>query len=561
MTGNQALALEVIEAAWRAGVRTFCLCPGGRNAPLVEALEPLRAGGAEVIDFFEERSAAFFALGRARRDRRPVAVLTTSGTAAAELTPAMVEAYYQAAPLLAITADRPAAFRGMGAPQSIEQAYLFGVYSRQAVDLEQPGSGWAIDSCCWPVHVNACFGEPLLDGWQAGATAITDGVGEQPEQPPGPAAGLRRDRHVEDALATAVASITRPLVILGGLWRDADRDAAASYCRRLAAPVLAEASSHLRHRLAGLSLRGGEGVAASGLRRGWFDGIIRIGDIPSFRLWRDLETLTDLPVVSVSRVPWRGLTHGLHRSIGAALPLPVDALVPSVVFPASTLDEVRAEDACAVAARDRRLRRYPLSEPALMRQLSETIPAGSFVYLGNSLPIREWNQFASLEDRVFEYGENRGANGIDGQLSTFLGWAKPGQENWAIVGDLTALYDLPAPWALPSAAGPVRIVVVNNGGGRIFRRMYRNPRYQLDHAVAFDLWARMWGAAYTTDAREVGRHDAGSPGGPGGQGGAEGPPYEDDRDHVVVEIRPDEAETDAFWRDAAEPPPAAEGSS
>ena len=521
---NQALAREIVAAAWRAGVRTFCLCPGGRNAPIVEALEPLRGRGVEVLDFFDERAAAFFALGRARRDGRPAAVATTSGTAAAELLPAVVEAYYQGAPLLAITADRPRAFRGTGAPQSIEQPNLFGVYARQAIDLGAAGTSWRIDPCCWPVHVNACFDEPLLGGWQAEAAADPIAAGESL------APGLAASGTVGAGPSpmAAVASVRRPLVILGGLG-PADREPVEAFCRRLGAPVLAEASSHLRRRLDGLRLKGGEPVAATGLRRGWFDGVIRIGDVPSFRVWRDLERLRDLPVLSVSRTPWRGLTRGVHAQARPGEPLPLDAIGAG---PSDAAPGLAEEDGRVASAIDRLLQRFPRSEPALVRGLSASIKAGSFVYLGNSLPIREWNQFASRDE--FSYGENRGANGIDGQVSTFLGWAGPGRENWALVGDLTALYDLTSLWALRFAAGAVRVVVMNNGGGRIFRRMYRNPRFQNDHAVAFDLWARTWDAAYSND-----------------------PALLPERDPVVVELRPDQRETDRFWEeyDRAVAPP------
>lgn len=514
---NQALAIEVIEAARRAGVRTVCLCPGGRNAPLVEALEPLRGDGMEVLDFFDERGAAFFALGRARRDNCPAAVVTTSGTAAAELLPAMVEAYYQGAPLLAVTADRPHSFRGTGAPQSIEQANLFGLYARQAIDLDQPGTGWRVDPCCWPVHVNVAFDEPLVEGWRA------DLVAASPVAPPEPPGGGPVAGGTTEAVLSGAGAMRRPLVVLGALGGVEDRESAATFCERLGAPVLAEASSHVRHRLGGLALLGGEAVAAVGVREGWFDGVIRVGDVPSFRLWRDLERRPDLAVVSVSRLPWRGLTHGAHLQVARATALPLEALAASMQIDPEA-PALRARDARVVAAVEQLLRRFPRSEPALVRQLSEVVPAGSFVYLGNSLPIREWNQFAST--RPFEHGENRGANGIDGQLSTFLGWAGPGRENWAVVGDLTALYDLPSLWALRHAAGAVRIVVINNGGGRIFRRIFRNPRFQHDHALTFDLWARMWNAAYSSD-----------------------PCLLPSRDPVIVELRPEQAETDRFWEE------------
>jgi 2-succinyl-5-enolpyruvyl-6-hydroxy-3-cyclohexene-1-carboxylate synthase len=144
---NIAAAREIIERVRGLGVIDFCICGGSRNAPLIAAL-------ATGYTFVDERSAAFFALGRAKRDGRPVAVITTSGTAAAELLPAAVEAFYSGVPLVLITADRPARFRGTAAPQSIEQIGLFGVYA--ATDIDR----WNRRT---PLHINVEFDEPLID--------------------------------------------------------------------------------------------------------------------------------------------------------------------------------------------------------------------------------------------------------------------------------------------------------------------------------------------------------------------------------------------------------------
>ena len=309
---NQALALEVVARLRGAGVRTFCLCPGGRNAPLVEALTA-EASGIEVLDFFEERSAAFFALGRARRDARPAAVVTTSGTACAELLPAMVEAYYSSVPLVAVTADRPRSYRGTAAPQTIEQPGIFGVYARRSFDLEEPGGEWALSVANGPLHVNVCFDEPLLAGWVEEADTphlssvarvahVLTATGETP--PAGETPGT------SGARATGGTPVlpegARPLVVLGALQNDGDQEDVLRFCRSLGAPVLAEASSQLTSRLGDLRLRAGEASARRAFEEGICDSVVRIGDIPSFRLWRDLEVKWRVPVVSVSRRRWAG---------------------------------------------------------------------------------------------------------------------------------------------------------------------------------------------------------------------------------------------------------------
>lgn len=146
---NIAAARAIIERVRGAGVVDFCVCGGSRNAPLIAVL-----ASSNVFSFVDERSAAFFALGRVKRDGKPVAVVTTSGTAAAELLPATIEAYYSGAPLVLITADRPARFRGTGAPQAIEQIGLFGPYA--ATDFDR----WNGRT---PLHINVEFDEPLID--------------------------------------------------------------------------------------------------------------------------------------------------------------------------------------------------------------------------------------------------------------------------------------------------------------------------------------------------------------------------------------------------------------
>jgi 2-succinyl-5-enolpyruvyl-6-hydroxy-3-cyclohexene-1-carboxylate synthase len=521
---NQALAVHVVSRLRAAGVRTFCLCPGGRNAPLVEALLGA-VEGAEVLDFFEERSAAFFALGRARRDAVPAAVVTTSGTACAELLPAMVEAYYSCIPLIAVTADRPRRYRGTAAPQAIEQPGIFGMYARQSFDLEEAGGDWRIGPIDGPSHVNVCFDEPLLGGWQPGASSPVDG--RSPTfAAPGPDAPPAAPRPT----ALAAPETGRPLVILGSLQDPADREDALEFCRRTGAPVLAEAASGLKPRLGDLLLRAGEAAARRGFEEHVFDSVIRIGDIPSFRVWRDLELGWRVPVVSAGRRPWPGLTHAVHVQAPAGARL--SSFLPVAgEFPAGARRALVAFDREAEAHAECLLAEYPASEPGIVRRLSRSIPEDSFVYLGNSQPIREWNQFAAIEDRRFAYGENRGANGIDGQLSSFLGQASIARENWAVVGDLTTLYDLAAPWALRHAEGRVRIVVLNNRGGRIFERMFANPRFQNRHALAFDAFAALWQCPYR-------RLDEGGEGLLATRWDAEA---------GIVEVRPDEAQTAAFW--------------
>ncbi|HKO00663.1 MAG TPA: thiamine pyrophosphate-binding protein [Thermoanaerobaculia bacterium] len=457
------------------GVADFCVCAGSRNSPLLAVV------GA-AISFVDERSAAFFALGRAKRDRRPVAVITTSGTAVAELLPAAIEAYYSATPLIFITADRPARYRGTGAPQAIEQVGIFGVYA------ETDAATWSRTRA---LHINVEFDEPLIDDDTEGGL------------PAGPLLVVPPPR--TSGRAGSPPSFSKPLVIVGGLSPD-KRERVRHFVNMLSAPVYAEPLSGLRESLDGIR---NERMLA----RGDFDGVIRIGNVPTLRFWRDLdERFRDLPVVHFSDLPFAGLPRGDVY--------PIDAL-PTNVEPRPRTDDFLARDqemSSRVAAllddeRD--------SEPAMLRDLANRIPANARIYLGNSLPIREWDLVAPRDARGFELDANRGANGIDGQLSTFFGWCVPSASNWCIAGDLTTIYDLNAPWVVPQLDAEFRIVIINNGGGRIFSRvpslapLARDVREHIienTHSLRFESWAAMWGIS--------------------------------DR---VIELRPDSEATSRFW--------------
>ena len=429
-------ASRVIAEVRAAGVGEWCVCAGSRNAPL---LAILGASSSRLFSFIDERSAAFFALGRMKQHGAPVAVVTTSGTAAAELLPAAIEAYYSKLPLVLITADRPARFRGTAAPQSIEQPGIFGIYAETSLET------WTRTR---PLHLNVEFED---------TTPIARN--SQPATP-------------------------NPLIILGAL-HPRHHDRVRNFVRQANAPTYAEPLSGLREDPTLPLITAGERMIAKAA----FDRVIRIGNVPTLRFWRDLEAL-QLPVTHYSDLPFAGLTRG-------------------DVHPIESLPELRGERDESFFERDRDyaqrfsriLDEEPYSELSMFRDLSRELPLGARIYLGNSLPIREWDLAATREPRGFVYEANRGANGIDGQLSTFFGWCAPDRENVCIVGDLTAIYDLGAPWIAPQLDAHFRIVVVNNGGGRIFGRVASLRSMDADvrariienvHDVRFAEWAAMW---------------------------------------------------------------------
>ncbi len=453
---NAELVRTVLLNAYNAGVEEFCICPGARNSPFVMTLEK----SENIFYWPEERSAAFFALGKSRAADRPVAVITTSGTAVGELLPAAMEAAYSGVPLLLITADRPRRYRGTGAPQTAEQVGIFGTYVTHSQDLADYD---LCDLSEWdqkgPAHINVCFEEPLIK------TICKERFTPAKKTLPATLANsLPLDQFFQ--------RVERPLALVSTLL-PRDRAAVLEFLLALNAPVYLEAISGLREepKLQHLRLHNVEKRVKE------FDSVLRLGGVPTTRLWRDLEDHR-LEVLSITHSPFSGLSHGKLLQTDLAPFLASYQVKRRYDFAVQT---EHPQDHC--------------SERAMIHDLSKLIPEGSLVYLGNSLPIRHWDLAASL--KRFEVFASRGLNGIDGQISTFLGLCGATQENWALIGDLTALYDLAAPWVIPQlAAQKIAIVVVNNGGGQIFNKMFPSKLFLNEHNLSFESMAKFWGLHY-----------------------------------------------------------------
>ncbi|MEZ5386070.1 MAG: 2-succinyl-5-enolpyruvyl-6-hydroxy-3-cyclohexene-1-carboxylic-acid synthase [Prosthecobacter sp.] len=507
------LIRQTLSTLTHFGVREVCIAAGARNAPLVTALMASR--GVKIWHFFEERSAAFFALGRMMVERQPVAVVTTSGTAAAELLPAVIEAHYQRLPLFLLTADRPKSYRGSGAPQAIEQSELFGVYAQPLGDwdvTDDPIKMYQTEDGR-PRHLNVCLDEPLE--MKGGGVIFAERDTSEADSPASPA-------------EAGAPEVTCDLVLASGL-HPMEAAQIAPILAKLGVPIVAEATANLHGfaELQSLLIPGGEQALQSARPA----HVLRLGAVPSWRWWRDLEDQPKTRVTNFTRSGFSGLARKENVET-----LPWEAAL-SAVFSASP-------SGCSILRFEPELEKYEKSEPGWMRKLLDVIPAGSRVFLGNSLPIREVNLALKTAKNGVEFFANRGANGIDGLISTFLGASVDHKgECWLIVGDLSTLYDLAAPWIIAQMGHPkLRIVVVNNGGGKIFSRVVSlrslpdESRGVIEnrHSLGFEPWAQLWGMEYvqTDDAQDL----------------------EDLLPMpIIIEIRPDELQTETFWRDWQRP--------
>ena len=506
-------AVAILSKAVKAGVGEFVVCGGARNALLLEVLSKMEAAGkVKVWSHFEERSAGFFALGRTMETGMPCAVVVTSGTAVAELFPAAIEGFYQARPLVLMTADRPPEFRRSGAPQAVEQVGIFAEYT--STDLET----W---NGMLPLHINIELGEAFEIGdddfssIELGDFSIDLGrpnVGEL--------ARWIRERTL------------RGLVVMVGQLELCEQEEVFHFCEALDVPVVADATSGLREALQHLVLVG----ADTTLKSYPPSKILRLGGVPSGRFWRDLEELPKVDVWSVCRNGLRGLGRDAKVLQGS-----LDRIL-SAIGEVEKIGDV-SELLEGVEGRGQELEEaleaFPDSEPSWIRTLSVFASIGESVYLGNSLPIREWNTFGQWERAVQNVRANRGANGIDGQVSSWLGASAEEENAWGIFGDLTTLYDLAGLKMLAQVKCQGRVmVVINNSGGQIFSRVSRlgdmsesAKRWMVAETPAdFHAVAKLWGMDY----QKITRTD-------------EFDGIENSERATLVEVVPDVSQTRKLW--------------
>ncbi len=406
-------------------------------------------------------------------------MITTSGTAAAELLPATMEAYYTSLPLILVTADRPARFRGSGAPQAAEQVHLFGVYAH----FYEEG-GWKELSDLFPSHINVCLEESTHHEYPAHFSKDEN----KPQK--------KKTLPSIAQLKEFIRDVKYPLVVVGALTEE-ERPAVVDLLLRYQAPVYLEAPSGIREeaRLVPQRISVTDSIWTDSGEAGYpIDGVLRIGGVPTVRFWRDLEQLRDkITVCSLSSSPFSGLSEGTVI-YGSLTEISNGIECASSSFPAHTWLESQKSKLIFL---NTLFQEEPGAEPSLIHAFSRQLSSDATIYLGNSLPIREWDLAATTLKNHPHIHCNRGVNGIDGQLSTFFGVCDPCKQNWAFLGDLTTMYDMTAPWILSQLpAKNINTVVINNGGGKIFERMFVDPSFQNRHSFNFKGFADMWQMEY-----------------------------------------------------------------
>ena len=505
---NTAFAAALFDELARGGVRDVCVCPGSRSAPL--AIAAAQTPALRIWTHLDERAAAFFALGIAKASRTPVALVCTSGTAAANFLPAVVEASLSQVPLVVLTADRPPELRDWGAPQTIDQLRLFGSHARWFAELPLPepraellrhlrataarAGAIASGRPAGPVHLNVPYREPLapvvapddaaaLDALDtlgdAGALRGRDGRPYLRIDEPPPIA----DAAQVGRLFAAMRAARRGVLLCGPEDRDpALAPALARLARAAGWPLLADGASPLRTgpHVGATPLCGAHDAflrAETFAARHAPELVLRFGAPPTSQAtaqWLDRHAGAELRIVDPDggfRDPSQRAAE-LVRADPATLCLALAAEWEQNAHSASGtwLASFLAAERAAQAALTLGIETAPaLFAPAVVRALATALPDGAALFASNSMPVRDVESFLPPATKRLRVLVSRGANGIDGIASTGLGAAATLGAPFALLtGDIAFLHDVGGLHAARRHGISALCVVVNDDGGGIF---------------------------------------------------------------------------------------------
>lgn len=475
----------------RLGLKTAIICPGSRSAPLAVAFAQHPA--IEAIPILDERSAAFFALGLARRCGIPTALICTSGTAGANFYPAIIEAHESHVPLIVLTADRPPELRHCHAGQAINQVNLYGTYANWYAELALPEStppmlaylrqtiaqAWerSHHPTLGPVHLNIPLRDPLVPLLDPALESI--------------AAHFNESQFFQMVKPRAIVPWASQPTLPLETWKACDRGLiiagpaipcdAVKYCAAIAQlsqtlgwPVLAEGLSPLRNYAAlnpnliatyDIALRHPE--RATQLQPAQ---VIRIGELPTSKVLR--QWLQDINIPHWILEPSDQNVDPLHNAsihIRTSIESVAEYLspVPSSLSPYLTA-WLTLETHLQKSIHHTLTTTHPLRESKIAWMLSQTLPIGTPLFIANSMPVRDVELFWQPNNRNIQPYFNRGANGIDGTLSSALGMAHRHQPSVLLTGDLSLLHDTNGFLIEPQWNGSLTIVLINNSGGGIF---------------------------------------------------------------------------------------------
>ncbi|MBL8046441.1 MAG: 2-succinyl-5-enolpyruvyl-6-hydroxy-3-cyclohexene-1-carboxylic-acid synthase [Anaerolineales bacterium] len=527
MLPSQAAYLYIgalVDELARAGVQHVCIAPGSRSTPL--ALTFAEQKNIQLWMHYDERSAAFFALGLAKATRQPVALVCTSGTAAANFFPAIIEAHYARVPLLVLTADRPPELRDAGAPQTIDQIKIYGHYAKWFVELSLPegtpetlryartvASRAVAEAATAPagvVHLNFPLREPLVP--------VPTQVDFETARPAGQpyavvSSGVRVPEPASiEKLAHELAQIERGLIIAGPQTNPAFPAAITQLAEQLGFPVLADPLSQVRcgpHSRANVldsydAFLRDEKIAQQLAP----EVVLRFGPMPTSKpVLQYLQRHAHARQVLIDDGEWQDPAR-LASDVFVCEPTAFIQTLRVCAKPTLRVSEwlnnwrtIAQQTRATITAQINSYAEW--FEGRVFSELAACLPAGATLFASSSMPVRDLDTFFTGSERHLRFLANRGANGIDGVISSALGASVTGPLV-LVIGDIAFYHDMNGLLAAKLHGLNAVIVLINNDGGGIFSFLPQaaHPQHfeQLfgtPHGLDFAPAAELYGATLT----------------------------------------------------------------
>jgi len=523
---NYAWAELMIRELSRLGIDSFYIAPGSRSSPLALSAAEF---GRNVYTHFDERGVGFAALGHARATGRPAVMITTSGSAVANLWPAVCEASNDSVPLLIISADRPPELRDTGANQTMDQVKLFGGYVRWQVDLPCPdlhippefvlstvdhAVHRSMDRNPGPVHINQMFREPLAP------VTLSDGAGVwsaslgrwwknkrpwtlYPECPASPSTEAMTE------INRRIKSARRGIVIAGAARHEAESKSMLQVAEKLGWPLLPDIRSGLRIRSAHpniIQMADQLLVSEKFSKAMQPDLILHLGGRVTSKRIQQFIAAGDAEVVMINEIdarldPDSRISVRLVCALAQAARRIMDKNTPSGAW----LKKWKLTERAVIEEWKSEAKRISgITEPAIAEIISRELSPKHHLALASSMPIRDMDMYGLGSDESVQVVSNRGVSGIDGNLATAVGFANGSDRPVTlIIGDLALLHDLNSLALLKRVRQPVTLVVINNDGGGIFSFLpiSQSPKhfeqcFGAPHGLEFSRAAEMFGIAY-----------------------------------------------------------------
>jgi 2-succinyl-5-enolpyruvyl-6-hydroxy-3-cyclohexene-1-carboxylate synthase len=528
MANRNILWAEIfVDELARSGLKAVCAAPGSRHTPLMLAFA--KHPNIKVYSHLDERSAAFFALGMAMAWDKPVALVCTSGSAGANYFPAIVEAHQSRVPLIVITADRPPELRHSGANQTIDQIKMFGDYALWFVDTALPEakpSALAIRNLRSTanrafatanglrkgvVHINMPFSKPLEPTPNEGdVLEIPKGAEAREDGKPFSiiSVGGRMPSMEMTEIAEIFAEYSNGLVIASTNAEFVSRwpyENMSRFAEIMAYPLIAEPSSGCRFGFAN-SIGGYDSFMRDMKAMPRPDVIVRFGDVPTSN-WLNQYIAELQPRYYIHFSPsgvWADdshlISHHFHAEFSTNMMYQINRSTNTPYHQA-----FQSLESTTWQVIDHEIATGEYFDGAVVYDVVDLIPENSSLFAGNSLSVRHLDQFGKPNGKRIRAYANRGASGIDGNISTALGLgaANPERPLVAVVGDITLYHDMNGLLAVHRCGVPVTIVLLNNDGGGIFNRLPINkfePEFTdyflTPHGLDFSHAAKLYGLDY-----------------------------------------------------------------